>query len=62
MGPWVVAQIYKATKLAFSNINRIRGLGLRPRSPCAGVGSGLWKTPKTQLKKQAKKTQYWYLS
>jgi len=49
------------TKQAFSSINRKRRLGSCPRSPCAGVATGLLKTPSTQLKKQAKMTQYWYL-
>jgi len=49
-GPWVVAQIYKASKLPFSDINRNRRLGLSSRRPCAGVATGLLKTPKTQLK------------
>jgi len=35
------------SKLAFSNINRNRRLGL---SPCAGVATGLLKTPRTQVK------------
>jgi len=58
----VVEQTYKASKLAFSDINRNRKLGLSPRSPGAGVATGLLKTPWTQLKKQAKMTQHWYLS
>jgi len=58
----VVAQIYKASKPAFSDINRNRRLGLNPRIPCAGVDTGLFKTPRTQLKKQAKMIQHWYLS
>jgi len=36
----VVAQMYKASNLAFSNINRNRRLGLSPRSPFAGVATG----------------------
>ena len=60
-GPWVVAQICKASKLALC-INRNRRLRLSPRSPCPGVVCRLLKTPRTQLKKQAKMTQYWYLS
>jgi len=31
LGPWVVAQIGKASKLAFFNINRNRRLGLQDR-------------------------------
>jgi len=50
------------SKLAFSDINRNRKLGLSSRSPCAGVAAGLLKTPRTQLKKQEKMTQHWYLS
>jgi len=46
----VVAQVYKASKLAFTDINRNRRLGLSPRSPCAGVTTVLLKTPKTHLK------------
>jgi len=46
MGPWVVAQIYKGSKLAFSGINSNQRLGL---SPFAGVATGLLKTPRTQL-------------
>jgi len=41
-----------------SDINRNRKLELRPRSPYAGVASGLLKTPRTQIKKQAKMTQH----
>ena len=48
MGPWVVAQIYKGSKLAFSGINSNQRLGL---SPFAGVATGLLKTPRTQLEK-----------
>jgi len=44
-----VAQIYKARKLAFSDINRNRRLGLSPRCSCAGVNAGLWT--RTQLKR-----------
>jgi len=33
VGPRVVDQTYKASKLAFSDINRNRKLGLSPRSP-----------------------------
>jgi len=47
----VVEQTYKASKLAFFDINRNRKLGW---SPYAGVATGLLKTPWTQLKKQAK--------
>jgi len=46
MGPWVVAQIYKGSELAFSGINHNQRLGL---SPFAGVATGLLKTPRTQL-------------
>jgi len=38
----VVAQMYKPSKLAFSDDNRKRRLGLSPRSPGAGVATGLW--------------------
>jgi len=62
MRPWVVALIFIASKLAFSDINRNRRLGLSPRSPGAGVATGLLKPPITQLKKQAKMRQHWYLS
>jgi len=48
----VVAQIYKASKFALSDINR------NQRHPCTGVVSGLLQTPRTQLKKQAKMTQH----
>jgi len=58
----MVEQIYKASKLAFSDINRDRRLGRNSRSPYAGVATGLLKTPTTQLKIQAKMTQHWYLS
>jgi len=58
VGPWVEAQIYKARKLAFSNIDHKGRLGLCPTSSCAAVGTGLLKTPRTQLKKHAKMTQY----
>jgi len=50
------------SKLAFLGINRSRRFGLSPRSPCTGVVTGLLKTPRTQLKKQVKMTQHWYLS
>jgi len=50
----VVEQTYKASKLAFSDINRNRRLGLNPRSPYAVVATVLLKTPRTQLKIQAK--------
>jgi len=53
VGPWVVEQKYKACLLALSDINRNRKLEL---SPYAGVATGLLKTPKTQVKKQAKMT------
>jgi len=43
VGLWVVAQIYKACKLAFSDINRNRRLGLRSRSPYVGVATRLFK-------------------
>jgi len=46
----MVTQIYKASKLAFSDINRNRRLRLSPSSPCAGVTTELLKTPKTLLK------------
>jgi len=49
-----VEQTYKASKVAFSDINCNRKLGRSPRSPCAGVATGLLKTPQTQLEKQAK--------
>jgi len=42
------------SKLAFSDINRNRRLGLSPRSPCDGVAGGLLKTPRAQLKKTGK--------
>ena len=43
-------------QLAFSDINLNRRLGRSPRSPCAGVATGcVVKTPRTQLKKQAKR-------
>jgi len=54
--------MYEAIKLVFSDINRNRRLWLNPWSPCAGFATGLLKTPRTQLKKQAKMTQHWYLS
>jgi len=47
---WVVQQTYKASKLAFSDINRNRKLGRSPRSPYVGVATGMLKTPSTQLK------------
>jgi len=49
----------QASKLAFSDTNRNRRLGL---SPCVGVATGLFKTPRTRLKKQAKMTRHWNLS
>jgi len=58
VGPWVVAQVYKASKLTFTDINRNRRLGLSPTSRCAGVATVLLKTPRTQLKKQAKIIQH----
>jgi len=54
----VVEQIYKASNIALSDINRSQKLRLRPRSPYAGVASGLLKIPRTQLKKQTKMTQH----
>jgi len=54
----VVEQIYKASNIAFSDVNRNQKLGRSPRSPSAGVASGLLKIPRTQLKKQAKMTQH----
>jgi len=59
VGQRAVVQTYKASKHAFSDINRNRKLG---RSPYAGVATGLLKTPRTQLEKQAKMTQHSYLS
>jgi len=50
VGPWVVAQIYKASKLEFSDKDLNRRLGLSPRSPCAGVATGLLKTLKNRQK------------
>ena len=58
----VLSPIYQASKLEFSDMNRNRRLGLNPRSPCAGIAIGLLETPWTQVKKQAKLTQHWYLS
>jgi len=46
----VVAQTYKASKLAFSDIIHSPRLGQSPRSPCNGVATGLLKTPRTQLR------------
>jgi len=54
----VVEQTYEASKLALCDINRNRRLGRNPRSPYAGVATGLLKTPTTQLKIQAKMTQH----
>jgi len=51
VGPWMVEQTYKPSKLAFSDINLNRKLGRSPRSPYAGVATGLLKPPWTQLKK-----------
>jgi len=50
------------SNLVFSDINRNRRLGPSPRNPCAGVATGLLKTPRTTLKNQEKMTQHWYLS
>ena len=50
VGPWVVSQIHKGSKLLFSDVNRNRRLGLIPRRPCSGVATGLLKTSRTQLK------------
>ena len=36
---WVVAQIYKASKLAFYNANRIRRLRLNPRRLSAEIAT-----------------------
>jgi len=36
-----MAQLYKAIQLTFYNINRNRRLGLSPRSPSAGVATGV---------------------
>jgi len=52
-----VAQLYKASKLAFSDLNRNRKLGLNPWSPYARVAKGLLKTSRNKLKKQAQMTQ-----
>jgi len=49
----------QSKQIAFSDINRNWRLRLSPRSPCAGVATGLLKAPKTQYKNQAKITQYW---
>ena len=54
----MVAQTYKASKLEFSDTNRNRRFELKPQNPCAGVATGALKTPRTTLKKQAKKTQH----
>ena len=40
--------------LNFHQINSTQRLGLCSRSLCAGVGTGLLKTPRTQFKNQAK--------
>jgi len=58
----VAEQTYKLSKLAFSDINRNRRLGRIPRRPYTIVATGLLKTIWTQLQKQAKMTQHWYLS
>ena len=47
----MVEQTYKASKLAFSDINRNQKLGRSPRSPYAGVATGLSKTPRTHTDK-----------
>ena len=57
----VLAQIYKASKLALSDTDLNRRLGFSSRRPCARVVTGLLKTPRTQLEKQAKMAQHWYL-
>jgi len=44
------------SKLVFSNMNRNPRLGLRSRSPCAGVATGLLKTPRIQLKNRQNDT------
>jgi len=44
------------SKVAFSDINRNRKLGVSPRRSYAGVATGLLKTPRKQHKKQAKIT------
>jgi len=46
----VVAQIYKAGKLAFSDTHRNRRLRLSPRSPSAGIATGLLKHQEHSLK------------
>jgi len=52
---WVEAQIYKASKLAFSNINRSRyRLRPSPRRRCAGVATVLLKHQEHSLKKTGK--------
>jgi len=53
-----VEQTYKASKLAFSDINCNQKLRRSPRSLCAGIATGPLKTPRTQLKRQAKMTQH----
>jgi len=50
----MVEQKYKASKLTFSYIKRDRKLGRSPRSPYAGVATGLLKTPRAQLKNSQK--------
>jgi len=52
--PMVVAQIYKASLLAFSDINRNQRLRISPRSPCSAVTTGLLKTSRTQHKNRQK--------
>jgi len=51
-------QIYKTSNIALSDINRNQKLVRSPRSPYAGVASGLLKIPRTQLKKQTKMKQH----
>jgi len=55
LGPWVVEQTYKASKLAFSDKKRNRKFGPSPRSPYAGVATGLLKTPRTEFLKSRQK-------
>jgi len=56
---WDRGERHKHTKqaslLAFSAINRNWRLGLRLRSPCAGVATGLLKTTTAQLKNRQKR-------
>jgi len=49
----VVAEIYKESKLAFSSMKGNRWIELSPRSTCAGDATGVLKTTRTQLEKQA---------